>query len=231
MGNISTQCYHTEPLREYTALLEQKLQESCEEKERLEKRHLEEMKSREKICNKNLRDMRQLLSRTMERNDELMRLGKDGQRRSGPGRFAAPRIPVSYLRSAQPNHCAETDSYNGQMESLLDALVSGFDAEKMSEMRDVLENREHSEIYPLEERCRSKVRLLENRAMGTERRLRQKASHQSELERLIGENTEGLHNLKRAQANLHAESDGHESAHGCPVAPSGLLVCCLGRDK
>ncbi|KAF4723646.1 hypothetical protein FOZ63_033271 [Perkinsus olseni] len=88
MGNISTQCYHTEPLREYTALLEQKLQESCEEKERLEKRHLEEMKHREKIYNENLRDMRQLLSRTMERNDELMRLGKDGQRRSGPGRFA-----------------------------------------------------------------------------------------------------------------------------------------------
>ncbi|KAF4694133.1 hypothetical protein FOZ60_008938 [Perkinsus olseni] len=204
MGNIPTQCYHTEPLKEYTALLEQKLQESCEEKERLEKRHLEEMEHREKIYNENLRDMRQLLSRTMERNDELMRLGKDGQRRSGPGRFAAPRIPVSYLRSAQPNHCAETDSYNGQMESLLDALVSG---------------------------CRSEVRLLENRAMGTERRLRQKASHQSELERLIGENTEGLHNLKRAQANLHAESDGHESAHGCPVAPSGLLVCCLGRDK
>ncbi|KAF4727687.1 hypothetical protein FOZ63_021424, partial [Perkinsus olseni] len=110
---------------------------------------------------------------------------------------------VSNPRCAQQDCSAETNSHHRQIQSLLDALVSeGLDAEKMSEIRDVLENhmRENKllmdlvnkleaelgnvqqQVVMLEERldlaeqltkCRSEVRLLENRAKGTERRLRQ----------------------------------------------------------
>ncbi|KAF4694134.1 hypothetical protein FOZ60_008939 [Perkinsus olseni] len=64
---------------------------------------------------------------------------------------------VSNPRCAQQDCSAETNSHHRQIQSLLDALVSeGLDAEKMSEIRDVLENREHSEIYALKERINRK---------------------------------------------------------------------------
>ncbi|KAF4744427.1 hypothetical protein FOZ62_004785 [Perkinsus olseni] len=96
--------------------------------------------------------------------------GDVGEETQDAGNYsAAPMRAVSNPRCAQQDCSAETNSHHRQIQSLLDALVSevghlcavasvnrslqlqGLDAEKMSEIRDVLENREHSEIYALKE--------------------------------------------------------------------------------